>query len=76
MDHGRVQEIGSQEEYARALLVATAARRLAVVDFSAKWYNPPLYALVSLLALLVRAFVQGLRPPLPLLPSPSKVWAV
>jgi hypothetical protein len=37
MDHGRVQVIGSQAEYAQALLVATAAGRLAVVDFTAKW---------------------------------------
>jgi len=40
MDHGRVQEIGSPGEYAQALLVATAAQRLTVVDFSAKWCGP------------------------------------
>lgn len=40
MEYGRVQEIGSPTEYAQALLVATAAQRLTVVDFSAKWCGP------------------------------------
>jgi len=40
MESSRAQDINSQAEYAQALLVATGARRLLVIDFSAKWCGP------------------------------------
>jgi len=38
--HGRVHEVQSPEEYGQALVTATSAGRLLVVDFSAKWCGP------------------------------------